>query len=78
MISEQLTNLLSYVLADHLATEVLNDLRAADKPTEFTAERVARQVIAGGLAPYVEPPSKMINALGESLGKSLLRELVGE
>jgi hypothetical protein len=41
---------------------------------ELLPERVARQVVAGGVAPYVELPS--FKSLGELLGKSLLVELL--
>jgi hypothetical protein len=39
-------------------------------------ERVARQVVAARVAPYVQPPSD--KALGDLLGESLLIELLGK
>jgi hypothetical protein len=44
--------------------------------SKLLREKVARQVIAGGVAPYVEVPSD--KSLVQSLGESLPKELISE
>jgi hypothetical protein len=73
---EELVPLTSRAVTKLWASRCENDCWGSCYVGNLLLERVARQVVAGSVAPYALPPS--VKALFELLGESPLVELLGK